>query len=51
MKAQTDLDGSLVSMARGFYAAGMRLDQRRLPKQEAGTHYNNFASVPVTFSS
>jgi len=50
MKAQADLDGSLVSMARGFYAAGMRLDRRAIPKQEAGTHYNNFASVPVTFS-
>lgn len=50
MKAQTDLDGSMVSMARGFYAAGMRLDRRNQPKREAGTHYNNFASVPVTFS-
>jgi cytochrome P450 len=50
MKAETEIDGSMVSMARAFYGAGMRLDRRGVPKQEAGSHYNNFASVPVTFS-
>jgi cytochrome P450 len=50
MKSKTDVDGSLVSMARGFYGAGMLLDRRKQAKREAQTHYNNFASVPVTFS-
>ena len=50
MKSKTDVDGSLVSMARGFYAAGMAIDRRKQPKREARTHYNNFASVPVTFA-
>jgi cytochrome P450 len=50
MKSKADVDGSLVSMARAFYSAGMAIDRRKQPKREAATHYNNFSSVPVTFA-
>jgi cytochrome P450 len=51
MRAETDVDGSMVTMARRLYAAGMRLDPIRPPVREPGTHYNTYSSVPVIFSA
>jgi cytochrome P450 len=50
MKVHSDVDGSLVSMARGFYAAGMELDPDHPPMLDPATHYNNYAKVMVKFS-
>jgi cytochrome P450 len=51
MKAETGIDGSLVSMARILYGAGMEPDPERPPVLDPATHYNNYASVPVRFGS
>lgn len=50
MKAQTSVDGSMVSIARRFYAAGMELDPDMPPERDPDTHYNNYARVMVKFS-
>lgn len=43
------VDGTLVSMARLCYGAGMELDPERPPVRDPGTHYEIYTSVPVRF--
>ncbi|WP_246658694.1 hypothetical protein [Mesorhizobium sp. J18] len=50
MRADTEIDGSLVTVARGLYRAGMELDPDSPPRLDPATHYNNYVSVPVRFS-
>lgn len=50
MKARTDVDGSLVAIARGLYRAGLILDERRPPVPETATHYAAFKEVPIKFT-
>lgn len=50
MKARTDVDGSLVAIARGLYRAGLTLDERRPPVPETATHYSAFKEVPIKFT-
>ncbi len=43
-------DGTLVSISRRFYAAGMQLDPDRPLVRDPGTHYEIYSSVPIRFS-
>jgi cytochrome P450 len=45
-----DVDGSLVSLARRFYGAGLALDPERPAVRDTGTHYEIYASVPIILS-
>lgn len=47
----TTVDGTLVSLARRFYAAGLELDPDSPPVREAGTYFQVYSSVPIRFSS
>ncbi len=40
-------DGTLVTMARHLYAAGLRRDPEREARKDPSTHYDSFASLPV----
>lgn len=51
VKAQVDIDGSMVAIARSFYGAGLALDPADRPQLDPTTHYNNYIRVPVKFSS
>ena len=42
-----DVDGTLVSLGRRFYSAGLRLDPDRPPVSDTGTHYDIYSSVPI----
>jgi cytochrome P450 len=46
-----DVDGTLVSLGRRFYAAGLRLDPERPPVSDTGTHYDIYSSVPVILTN
>lgn len=50
MKAKTDVDGTLVSIARHLYRGGMTLDERKEPVPETATHYAAFKEVPIKFT-
>lgn len=50
MKAKTAIDGSLVSLARHLYRAGMTLDENKEPVPETSTHYSVFKEIPVKFT-
>ncbi|MGF7162591.1 cytochrome P450 [Rhodoligotrophos appendicifer] len=50
MKARNEIDGSLVSLARGLYRAGITLDETRPPVPETATHYSAFKEVPIKFT-
>jgi cytochrome P450 len=43
------VDGTLVSMSRRFYGAGMELDPDRPLVRDTGTHYEIYSSVPIRF--
>lgn len=49
MKAQTDVDGTLVTISRRLYAAGFRLDESKPPVPDPTTHYSIFLEVPIKF--
>ena len=44
------VDGTLVSISRRFYGAGMELDTERPLVRDPGTHYEIYSSVPIRFS-
>jgi cytochrome P450 len=44
------VDGTLVSMSRRFYGAGMELDPDRPLVRDTGTHYEIYSSVPIRFT-
>ena len=44
------VDGTLVSISRRFYGAGMELDPDRPRVHAPGTHYEIYSSVPIRFS-
>lgn len=50
MKAKTEIDGSMVTIARRLYAAGLELDPANPPVPDETTHYDIYKSVPVLFS-
>jgi cytochrome P450 len=50
LKAQTSVDGTMVTIARRLYEAGLRLDPNDPPVPESSTHYTLFAKVPVEFT-
>ncbi len=43
------VDGTLVSISRRFYGAGMALDPDRPLVRDPGTHYEIYSSVPIRF--
>lgn len=43
------VDGTLVSISRRFYGAGMELDPDRPLVRDPGTHYEIYSSVPIRF--
>jgi cytochrome P450 len=49
IKSKSEADGTMVSVARRFYAAGMRLDGDAVPDE--GTFYDQYVSVPIRFTS
>jgi cytochrome P450 len=44
------VDGTLVSLARRFHAAGMQLDPDSTPVRDPATYYEIYLSVPVLFT-
>jgi cytochrome P450 len=50
MKAQTAVDGTMVTIARRLYRAGMALDPDHPPVPESATHYSIFREVPIRFT-
>src|SRR5690606_33969300 len=50
MKAHAAVDGTLVTIARRLYAAGLALDRDHPPVRESATHYSVFQEVPILFT-
>lgn len=50
MKARSDIDGTLVSIARNLYGAGLTLNESKPPVPETATHYSAFKEVPIKFT-
>ena len=50
LKAKTEVDGTMVSMARRLYAAGLQLDPRHPPVPDRTTQYDLYTSVPILLS-
>ncbi len=50
MKAHTAVDGTMVTIARRLYRAGLTLDKDRPPIRESATHYSVFQEVPIVFT-
>jgi cytochrome P450 len=48
--SQSRSDGTMVTIARRLYAAGLELDPDRPPRFDENTYYTTYASVPVRFS-
>jgi len=46
----TGVDGTLVTLCRRYYAAGLALDPERPPVRDASTHYAMYSSIPVRFT-
>jgi cytochrome P450 len=40
-------DGTLVTITRALWQAGLELDSERPPVRDAGTHYDAYSSVPI----
>jgi cytochrome P450 len=51
MKAQTEVDGTLVTISRRLYASGLRLNEDRPPVPDPNTHYSVFQEVPIKFTN
>ena len=43
------VDGTLVSISRRFYGAGMELDPDRPLVRDPNTYYEIYSSVPIRF--
>ncbi|MBM3345212.1 MAG: cytochrome P450 [Betaproteobacteria bacterium] len=50
MSGTIGVDGTMVSVSRRFYAAGLSLDPRRPPVCDTTTHYDLYAEVPIRFT-
>jgi hypothetical protein len=50
MKAQSAVDGSMVTVARRLYEAGLELDPDHPPVPDTTTHYDIYVRVPVKFT-
>lgn len=46
----TGVDGTLVTLCRRYYAAGLALDPERPPVRDTSTHYAIYTSIPVRFT-
>jgi cytochrome P450 len=46
----TGVDGTMVTLARRYYAAGLMLDPDHPPVRDTSTHYTLYASIPVRFT-
>ncbi len=44
------VDGTLVSVTRRFYAAGVQLDPDHPPVRDTSTHYDLYTEVPIRFT-
>ena len=50
MAGTIGVDGTMVSVTRRFYAAGLQLDPKRAPVRDTSTHYELYTEVPVRFT-
>ena len=50
MAGTIGVDGTMVSVTRRFYAAGLQLDPERAPVRDTSTHYDLYTEVPVRFT-
>ncbi len=50
MKAQTAVDGTMVTISRRLYDSGLELDADKPPVRETATHYSVFQEVPIRFN-
>ena len=46
----TGVDGTLVSLVRRYYGAGLALDPAHPPVRDMSTHYALYTSIPVLFT-
>ncbi len=46
----TGVDGTLVTLARRYYAAGLELDPEHPPVRDESTYYALYSSIPVRFT-
>ena len=50
LTGSTGVDGTLVTLARSYYAAGLALDRDHPPVRDTSTHYALYSSIPVRFT-
>lgn len=51
MSGTIGVDGTMVSVSRRFYAAGLALDLQRPPVRDTTTHYDLYTEVPIRFTN
>ena len=50
MAGTIGVDGTLVSVCRRLYAAGLELDPDHPPVRDTSTHYELYTAVPIRFT-